>query len=153
MKNGISKLPDAKFRIEDEDDFQPINNRSDSFVTQKLSISEENDLQNPHVFNTTLYTLDENQTNQLQDFEVKAIIGKGSFGKVFAVVEKQTGKVFAMKAISKDLLLDQNCIESTLLEKEILLENHHPFLINMSYVFQTQMKIYFVMRFARGGDL
>jgi len=33
-------------------------------------------------------------------------IGKGSFGKVFAVVEKQTGKVFAMKAISKDLLLD-----------------------------------------------
>jgi serum/glucocorticoid-regulated kinase 2 len=72
---------------------------------------------------------------------------------VFAVVEKQTGKVFAMKAISKDLLLDQNCIESTLLEKEILLENHHPFLINMSYVFQTQMKIYFVMRFARGGDL
>ena len=106
MKNGISRLPDAVFRIEDEDDFQPINNRSDSFVTQKLSISEENDLQNPHVFNTTLYTLDENQTNQLQDFEVKAIIGKGSFGKVFAVVEKQTGKVFAMKAISKDLLLD-----------------------------------------------
>ena len=66
---------------------------------------------------------------------MKAIIGRGSFGKVFAAVEKQTGNVFAVKAISKDLLLDRNCIESTLLEKEILLENHHPFLVNMSYVF------------------
>ena len=58
-----------------------------------------------------------------------------------------------MKAISKEDLLEKNLIQSTLLEKEILLNNKHPFLVNLSYVFQTNMKIYFVMGLVRGGEL
>ena len=88
----------------------------------------------------------------MQDFDIQAIIGKGSFGKVYAAIKKKTGKICAIKSISKNLLLDRDCIESALLEKEILLNNEHPFLINMSQVIQTEMKIYFIMRLARGGD-
>jgi serum/glucocorticoid-regulated kinase 2 len=29
----------------------------------------------------------------------------------------------------------------------------HPFLVGMDYVFQTDQKIFFVMRFVRGGEL
>jgi len=29
----------------------------------------------------------------------------------------------------------------------------HPFLVGMNYVFQTESKIFFVMRFVRGGEL
>jgi serum/glucocorticoid-regulated kinase 2 len=44
-------------------------------------------------------------------------------------------------------------VESTRLEKDILLQADHPFLVGMSYVFQTEQKIFFVMRFVRGGEL
>ena len=53
---------------------------------------------------------------------------------MYAAIEKSTGKTCAIKSISKNLLLDKGCIESALLEKEILLKNEHPFLINMSQV-------------------
>ena len=58
-----------------------------------------------------------------------------------------------MKAISKADLLEKNLIESTLLEKEILLNHNNPLLVNLEYVFQTNMKIYFVMELVRGGEL
>ena len=58
-----------------------------------------------------------------------------------------------MKSIRKDTILDYGQLESTLLEKEILLKAHHPFLVGMEYVFQTDYQIFFVMKFVRGGEL
>jgi serine/threonine protein kinase len=42
----------------------------------------------------------------LQDFIVKSVIGRGSFGKVFLVQHKTDGKVYAMKSLRKDVILD-----------------------------------------------
>ena len=58
-----------------------------------------------------------------------------------------------MKSLRKDTILDYDQIESTLLEKDILQKADHPFLVGMEYVFQTEMKIFFVMKFIRGGEL
>lgn len=33
------------------------------------------------------------------------------------------------------------------------MEAHHPFLVGMDYVFQSEYKIFFVMEFVRGGEL
>jgi len=73
----------------------------------------------------------------LKDFIVKSVIGRGSFGKVFLVQKASDGKVYAMKSLRKDVIIDYDQIESTLLEKKILLEADHPFLVGMEYVFQT----------------
>lgn len=89
----------------------------------------------------------------LSDFQIKKVIGRGSFGKVFLVQKKTDGKVFAMKSLRKDVILDYDQVESTKLEKDILLQANHPFLVGMSYVFMTEQKIFFVMRFVRGGEL
>ena len=35
----------------------------------------------------------------------------------------------------------------------MLLQARHPFLVGMKYVFQTEQRIYFVMRYVRGGEL
>jgi serum/glucocorticoid-regulated kinase 2 len=40
-----------------------------------------------------------------------------------------------------------------MLEKDILMKADHPFLVGMEYVFQTDAKIFFVMKFVRGGEL
>ena len=41
----------------------------------------------------------------LEDFEIRKVIDKGSFGKVFLVSCSKMGKMYAMKRINKDLLL------------------------------------------------
>ena len=44
----------------------------------------------------------------LNDFQIKRVIGRGSFGKVFLVVHKTTQEVFAMKSLRKDVILDSD---------------------------------------------
>jgi serum/glucocorticoid-regulated kinase 2 len=81
------------------------------------------------------------------------VIGRGSFGKVCLVQYKQTGEYYAMKSLKKDVLLDQDQVESTILEKKILQSLDHPFLVGMIFCFQTEERIYFIMPFIRGGEL
>lgn len=44
-------------------------------------------------------------------------------------------------------------IEKTKTERRILEMANHPFLISLDYSFQTKEKLFFVMRFIRGGEL
>lgn len=58
-----------------------------------------------------------------------------------------------MKSISKYLVAESETKESTKLEETIMGANDHPFLAEMLYVFHTESKIHYVMRFLRGGEL
>jgi len=51
------------------------------------------------------------------------------------------------------LLIDQEQIESTLLEKKILMNFDHPFISSLVWCFQTIERVFFVMRFYKGGEL
>jgi len=44
------------------------------------------------------------------DFEVKKVIGRGHFGEVQVVREKQTGDVYAMKTLRKSDTLSQQTV-------------------------------------------
>jgi serum/glucocorticoid-regulated kinase 2 len=89
----------------------------------------------------------------MDDFERLKVIGKGTFGKVYLVRKITDDKIYAMKSIRKDIMIENDQIESAKMEKQILLTNQHPFLVKMSYVFQDDQKVYFVMNFIRGGEL
>ena len=81
------------------------------------------------------------------------VIGRGSFGKVFLAELKSSKKLFAVKSIRKDVLIQQDQVENTILEKDIMFECDHPFLVGMEYLFQNDLRLYFVMPFVRGGEL
>jgi len=88
------------------------------------------------------------------DFEVQQLIGKGAFGKVWKVKKKDTGEIFAMKSLSKDAVVEENLIEHTIVEREIMLSmGHHPFIVNLNYAFQTDTDLYFVLEYVGGGSL
>ena len=89
----------------------------------------------------------------LNDFEIQNVIGRGTYGKVFLVTYKGDNMPYAMKALDKEFILDEEIFEQTKLEKDILMMQEHPFLIAAKFVFQTESKLFFVMHFARGGDL
>ena len=75
------------------------------------------------------------QNVSLNDFEIKSVIGRGSFGKVFLVVRRGTNEVYAMKSLRKDVIIEYDQVQSTKLEKDILLQADHPNLVGMRYVF------------------
>ena len=59
-----------------------------------------------------------------------------------------------MKTLRKDKIVSKGhgLLKSTLLEKEILQTVVHPFLASLDFVFQTEVKLFFIMGFIRGGD-
>ena len=71
----------------------------------------------------------------LEDFEIVKVIDKGSFGKVFLVTNRKMGKMFAMKRINKDLLLQKKQVQNIKNEKDILFQADHPFVNSMDFVF------------------
>ena len=53
----------------------------------------------------------------------------------------------------KDVIVDKNSIENINLERLIMLQVDHPFVVNMHYVFQNTCRIFFVMDYVDGGEL
>jgi serine/threonine protein kinase len=72
---------------------------------------------------------------KLEDFELISIIGKGNFGKVYLVFCPYNQQYYAMKSIRKDIVLDNDSLESVKLEKLILLQVNNPFIVNMQFVY------------------
>jgi len=89
----------------------------------------------------------------LEDFEICKVIDKGSFGKVFLVTNRKMGKMYAMKRINKDLLLQKKQVQNIKNEKEILFQAEHPFVNSMDFVFQNELKIYFFLKYLPGGNI
>jgi len=47
-----------------------------------------------------------NPNAKLSDFNIKKMIGRGTFGKVYIVEHGEDKKLYAMKCIRKDLVLE-----------------------------------------------
>jgi serine/threonine protein kinase len=43
---------------------------------------------------------------KLEDFKLKVVLGRGTFGKVYLAELKQTKTLYAIKSIRKDVLLE-----------------------------------------------
>lgn len=91
--------------------------------------------------------------NSLDSFEIIKVIGKGSFGKVFMVKERQSAEIYALKVLRKDYIVKRNQVEHTKTERNILGYIHHPFIVGMKMAFQSQDKLYFVLEYCAGGEL
>ncbi|XP_029557217.1 ribosomal protein S6 kinase alpha-3 isoform X1 [Salmo trutta] len=90
-----------------------------------------------------------------RQFELRKVLGQGSFGKVFLVKKitgPDAGQLYAMKVLKKATLKVRDRVR-TKMERDILVEVNHPFIVRLHYAFQTEGKLYLILDFLRGGDL
>ncbi|CCH61546.1 hypothetical protein TBLA_0E04970 [Henningerozyma blattae CBS 6284] len=97
-----------------------------------------------------------NKIYSMSDFVILKLIGTGTFGKVFSIRKKSSNHVFAMKIISKKLILNENELRHVKDERNILLKNsigECPFVVQLKYAFQNKNDLFLITNYFPGGEL
>lgn len=103
------------------------------------------------------------------------MLGKGTYGKVILCREKATAKLYAIKILKKEVIIQKDEVAHTITESRVLQTTNHPFLIvgfilnllflslllnilffhlqSLKYSFQTNDRLCFVMQYVNGGEL
>ena len=90
------------------------------------------------------------------DFEILKLIGKGTFGQVFQVRKRDTKRIYAMKVLSKKVIVQKKEIQHTIGERNILVRTattESPFIVGLKFSFQTAADLYLVTDYMSGGEL
>lgn len=81
------------------------------------------------------------------------ILGVGTFGKVWLVSHRKTGKPYALKMLNKREIIQHHQVEGVIREKNIMSSVDHPFVVNLVCTFQDDRSLYMVIDLVQGGEL
>ncbi|KAK3341112.1 serine/threonine-protein kinase sck1 [Lasiosphaeria hispida] len=91
-----------------------------------------------------------------EDFQILRLIGKGTFGQVYQVRKKDTKRIYAMKVLSKKVIVQKKEVAHTVGERNILVRTamaDSPFIVGLKFSFQTPSDLYLVTDYMSGGEL
>ena len=125
-KKNFYLIPPELFRIKDE----PIHE-----IEEDNDVIEDDFSESGRSTTKTIYKrFVEDKEVALVDFKIIKKIGKGTFGTVYLVEMIENKKIYAMKQLRKDKIIESDSLVSTKLEKEILKMAYHTFLLVLDYV-------------------
>ncbi|XP_058214739.1 CBL-interacting serine/threonine-protein kinase 14-like [Rhododendron vialii] len=86
-------------------------------------------------------------------YEVGKLLGYGAFAKVYHARNLRTGQSVAIKSVSKQKVLKGGLTAHVKREISIMRRLRHPHIVRLLEVMATKTRIYFVLEFAKGGEL
>jgi 5'-AMP-activated protein kinase catalytic alpha subunit len=89
----------------------------------------------------------------MQKYDFGRLLGQGNFAKVYYGRDLATGQSVAIKVIDKEKVLKVGLIDQTKREISVMGLVKHPNVLRLYEVMATKTKIYFVMEYAKGGEL
>ncbi|KAL6069566.1 AGC protein kinase [Balamuthia mandrillaris] len=153
MSPSVGKLKHKDKQSSSTEDLADLASSSeDNKLRIKADDGEDLEL-DPSWSDPVLFSNDGSKKIGKNDFEIMAVIGKGSFGKVLLVRKKDNRQIYAMKILRKEAVVARKQVAHTRAEKSILQRVQHPFIVKLHYAFQTEEKLYMVMDFVNGGEL
>ncbi|KAI6084525.1 kinase-like domain-containing protein [Hypoxylon rubiginosum] len=108
------------------------------------------------IFVEAVYQRTEKRHYGPDDFQILRLIGKGTFGQVYQVRKKDTGRIYAMKVLSKKVIVQKKEVAHTVGERNILVRtamSESPFIVGLKFSFQTQNDLFLVTDYMSGGEL
>ena len=91
--------------------------------------------------------------SKITDFEKEREIGKGGFGLVWRVIHKKTQKVYCIKVIQKQGIIEQKLVPQMNREIEIMYILNNPHCLRLKNHFEDDNNFYLVMPLASKGQL
>lgn len=89
----------------------------------------------------------------IEDFDVKQLLGTGTYGHVYLAQCNLDHKYYALKAVGKKDLTTERVLAHVQDEHRIGGMVDHPFLVKLWGTFQSETHLYFAMEYMPGGDL
>ena len=135
------------------------NNTQNKIQNENININQENQ-EEPKTRKRSSATINIDDFDQktktkinFNSFEILELIGGGSFGKVYKVKQKNTGKIYAMKVLNKSYLIQKKLLRYAITECNVLKQSDCPFIIKLHYSFQTPDNLYMILDYCPIGDL
>ena len=127
-------------------------------VSQYRSFSTPFNQRDAAISSTTglsLRSLVEGRKLELSDFDLRATVGTGTFGRVRIVKLKGDASrtAMALKMLKKTEVIRLKQVEHVRSEKEILMSIDHPFIVTLVAAFQDERRLYMLMEYVNGGEL
>ncbi|KAL5709854.1 non-specific serine/threonine protein kinase [Ranunculus cassubicifolius] len=89
----------------------------------------------------------------MQRYELGRLLGQGTFAKVYYARNLKSSQSVAIKMIDKDKVLKAGLIDQIKREISVMRLVKHPYVLQLYEVMATKTKIYFVVEYAKGGEL
>ncbi|XP_028128946.1 3-phosphoinositide-dependent protein kinase 1 isoform X4 [Diabrotica virgifera virgifera] len=89
------------------------------------------------------------------DYIFGKVVGEGSFSTVYLAKDIHTHKEHAIKVLEKSHIIRERKTEHVMREKEVLriVGNACPYIVRLYWTFQDLERLYFVLSYAKNGDL
>jgi cGMP-dependent protein kinase 1 len=113
-----------------------------------LAVVDENIIS---ILRNRIQLQDDNIT--LNQLSIIKILGKGMFGNVFLAIKKENKNLYALKTIERKKIERYGIHENLILERKVLLQLDHIFILKLVKTFKDAKRIYFLTEFVRGMDL
>ena len=89
----------------------------------------------------------------LRKFKILGLLGVGGFGTVFKVKHALTDKIYAMKVMNKNYIIQKKYLHYIVSEFEIMKSlSGFPFVLDLHYCFQSANYLYLIIDYCPNGD-